>query len=190
MRSFIFAMGITLALTGASLAQSSAQGQVPASKQNTATVQQQVKQNLAAAGFSDIQVMPESFLVRANDKNGNPVMMIINPDSLTAVTAIGGPNGTNMAASGPIELNSQQKQKIRQIVANQAAEQAPSSFQLNVGATVPDSLTLKSFPSSARTQLPASVQGAQFAKLTNKDIIVVDPSSRVVVAVINQSGSK
>jgi hypothetical protein len=30
--------------------------------------------------------MPESFLVRAKDKRGNPVMMLVNPDSITAVT--------------------------------------------------------------------------------------------------------
>ncbi len=30
--------------------------------------------------------MPSSFLVRARDSQGNPVMMVINPDSLTEVT--------------------------------------------------------------------------------------------------------
>ena len=30
--------------------------------------------------------MPQSFLVRAKDKSGNPVMMVINPDSVLAVT--------------------------------------------------------------------------------------------------------
>ncbi len=30
--------------------------------------------------------MPSSFLVRAKDSEGNPVMMVINPDSLTEVT--------------------------------------------------------------------------------------------------------
>ena len=30
--------------------------------------------------------MPQSLLVRAKDAQGNPVMMVINPDSLTEVT--------------------------------------------------------------------------------------------------------
>lgn len=51
-------------------------------------LQQKVRQNLAQAGFTDIHVMPSSFLVRAKDKDGNPVMMIINPDSIAAVTTI------------------------------------------------------------------------------------------------------
>jgi hypothetical protein len=49
-------------------------------------MREQVQQNLSKAGFTDIKVMPESFLVRAKDPSGNPVMMVINPDSVTAVT--------------------------------------------------------------------------------------------------------
>jgi hypothetical protein len=30
--------------------------------------------------------MPSSFLVRAKDSQGNPVMMVINPDSFTEMT--------------------------------------------------------------------------------------------------------
>ncbi len=38
--------------------------------------------------------MPESFLVRAKDKDGNPVMMVIKPDSFTAVTVAGQTGGS------------------------------------------------------------------------------------------------
>ena len=48
--------------------------------------------NLQKSGFTDIKIMPESFLVRAKDQQGNPVMMVINPDSITAVTEIPGGN--------------------------------------------------------------------------------------------------
>ena len=56
---------------------------------------QQITQRLSQAGFTDVHVMPQSFLVRAKDPNGNPVIMVINPDSVTAVTAIvrGGQTG-------------------------------------------------------------------------------------------------
>jgi hypothetical protein len=54
--------------------------------QNQVTVRQQVQKNLQDAGFSDINIMPSSFLVRAKDKSGNPVMMVINPDSITTLT--------------------------------------------------------------------------------------------------------
>ena len=51
-------------------------------------LRQQVRENLAKAGFTDIKIMPTSFLVRAKDQSGNPVMMVMNPDSFTEVTAI------------------------------------------------------------------------------------------------------
>ena len=52
------------------------------------TLRQQVQNDLAKAGFTDIRVMPKSFLVRAKDPKGNAVMMVINPDTLTEVTTM------------------------------------------------------------------------------------------------------
>jgi hypothetical protein len=57
------------------------------------------RNNLAQAGFSDIKIVPRSFLVRAKDKSGNPVMMVVNPNSLTAITEYNGQTnatGNNM----------------------------------------------------------------------------------------------
>lgn len=51
-------------------------------------IRQQIRKNLAQAGFSDIQLMPSSFLVRAKDKNGNSVMMVISPHSVASVTKV------------------------------------------------------------------------------------------------------
>lgn len=45
-----------------------------------------LRDDLTKAGFTDIKIMASSFLVRAKDSQGNPVMMVINPDSLTEVT--------------------------------------------------------------------------------------------------------
>ncbi len=43
--------------------------------------------------------MPSSFLVRARDSQGNPVVMMINPNSITAVTAE--THGVNSASNAP-----------------------------------------------------------------------------------------
>ncbi len=61
-----------------------------------------MKSELEQSGFSDVKIMPKSFLVRAKDKDGHPVMMIVNPDSLTAVTALGtsGNMGNGSSANG------------------------------------------------------------------------------------------
>jgi hypothetical protein len=61
-------------------------------------VAQKMRDDLSRAGFTDIRIMPSSFLVRAKDSSGNPVMMVINPDSITAITEDNG--GTNAANAG------------------------------------------------------------------------------------------
>jgi hypothetical protein len=66
-------------------------------------MRQQIQNDLAKAGFSDIRIMPESFMVRAKDSHGNPVMMIINPDSLTEVTTMAPPK--NSAANNSAATN-------------------------------------------------------------------------------------
>lgn len=66
-------------------------------------LRQQVRDNLTRAGFTDIKIMPTSFMVRAKNQSGNPVMMVINPDSFTEVTAIhnndGGTQSSNKDAA-------------------------------------------------------------------------------------------
>ena len=93
MRVSNLAIGILLVCAGPSFAQNNPQNntqnkgaQSQQQTQSSQNMQQQVRSNLQSAGFTDIKIMPESFLVRAKDKSGNPVMMVINPDSITAVT--------------------------------------------------------------------------------------------------------
>ncbi len=52
----------------------------------TAEIAQQIKSNLEQAGFKNIKLVPSAFIVRAEDQNGNPVVMVVNPDSITAVS--------------------------------------------------------------------------------------------------------
>ena len=49
-------------------------------------ISQRLRDDLSKADFTSITIMPSSFLVRAKDSQGNPVMMVINPNSLTEVT--------------------------------------------------------------------------------------------------------
>ncbi len=51
-------------------------------------LQQKIQQDLSQAGFTDIHVMPRSFVVSAKDHDGNPVQMMITPHSVTALTAM------------------------------------------------------------------------------------------------------
>lgn len=63
-----------------------------------ATIQTQLTQDLDKAGFTHVEVMPESFLVRAQDKEGRPVIMVINPDSVTSLTALNQATGDKPGA--------------------------------------------------------------------------------------------
>jgi Peptidase propeptide and YPEB domain len=74
-----------LALPQLALAQSSSQGETWSTKQA------QVKNKLEQAGYKDVRIVPLSYLVQATDKDGNPVMMVLNPDSMTALTDLVAP---------------------------------------------------------------------------------------------------
>lgn len=54
--------------------------------QNAVQVGQKLRSDLSKAGYTDISVAPSSFVVHAKDSAGNPVMMVISPDSVTAIT--------------------------------------------------------------------------------------------------------
>ena len=92
MRPLIIAAAATLAMTQFA----SAQTTTPP-KHDMQNLRQEVQANLKNGGFTNIKVMPESFLVRAKDKSGNPVMMFISPDSMSEVTAM---KTNRSAASG------------------------------------------------------------------------------------------
>jgi len=90
----LFPMLLVFALSQTALAQSTNQ-----SDQNLQALPAQLQKTLQDAGLTDIQVVPHSFLVRARDRDGNPVMMMINPDSIMAVTEI--PSTTGSDTSTP-----------------------------------------------------------------------------------------
>jgi hypothetical protein len=81
---------------------------------NHTNLRQQLKSELNGDGYTDIKITPSSFFIQAKDKKGNPVAMVVGPDSFTAVTAVptnasasASANGSNAGNSGS---NSQQSQ--------------------------------------------------------------------------------
>jgi hypothetical protein len=49
-------------------------------------IAQRLRSDLSKAGYTDITIMPSSFFVQAKNSEGNPVTMMISPDSVTALT--------------------------------------------------------------------------------------------------------
>jgi hypothetical protein len=60
---------------------------------------QKLHDDLTKAGFTHITIMPQSLLVRAKVAQGNSVMMVINPNTLTEATQ----QGAAEAAAKPKE---------------------------------------------------------------------------------------
>jgi hypothetical protein len=57
-----------------------ADGQQPAA---TPSIEDALRTRLGRAGYTDIEMVPTSFLVRAKDAKGNPVIIEVSPDSAT-----------------------------------------------------------------------------------------------------------
>ncbi len=55
---------------------------------------------LRKAGFTDLQILPNSILVRAKDKAGQPVAMVLNPSSMTEMVTLDPHSGSAAAGNG------------------------------------------------------------------------------------------
>lgn len=86
MRVILLATTAAIALSSAAWAASDDNAN-NADQNNTGKARQELTQMLQKSGYTDIRVAPTSFMVRAKDKNGDPVVMSISPDSFTELTA-------------------------------------------------------------------------------------------------------
>jgi hypothetical protein len=65
---------------------------------NAGHIGQSLRQDLTKAGFTDIRIAPEAYIVHAKNSSGDPVLMRIGPDAVTELTEV--PTGANHAANG------------------------------------------------------------------------------------------
>ena len=90
-------LSIALMLTAPAFAETTANAQ---SNQATANSQSQnheknvltinkLKQDLEKAGFKDVKIFQDSFVVQATDKDGNPTVMSLSPSGVFAISEIG-----------------------------------------------------------------------------------------------------
>jgi hypothetical protein len=111
MKAYLTAAALGLMITGPAFAQSSATPapKAPEAQQQSSSANQsdkllttqKLKQDLQNAGFTDVTVAAEAFLVQAKTKDGNPVVMTIGPHGFTAMEAVHTTGSTgNMGSSG------------------------------------------------------------------------------------------
>ena len=116
MRLPLLAAGTALLLcTTAAMAQNNAPNTPTASPSastaNTGTtsttpLRANIRGMLQRSGFSDIRIMPSSFMIRAKDQQGNPVMMSVSSGSVTEVSELGTSSGTGLADNSADAANS------------------------------------------------------------------------------------
>jgi hypothetical protein len=93
---------------GASSNSGSAPVQATATKSqmSVSSLRQQLTNSLQQSGFTNIKVVPDSFLVQANDKSGNPVTMFIGPNSTAEFTTVESNDQTTGSNTGNSEMHS------------------------------------------------------------------------------------
>jgi opacity protein-like surface antigen len=114
-----------LALLATPIFAQSSNSQVQSNPQSTANssqniaAAQKIKQDLQAAGFSDVKVVAESFVVQARSKDGDPVLMTIGPHGMSVFEAMNTNSGSNSGtttgsssstSSNPTQQNNQAHQ--------------------------------------------------------------------------------
>jgi hypothetical protein len=95
---------LVAALSQGAYAQTSSSSS-PSTQSNAQAAQQaqslpaEIKNKLTQDGFTNVTVVPGSFVVSAKDKHGDPVMMMIGPNSMTILTAVNQQNQTTGSGS-------------------------------------------------------------------------------------------
>lgn len=85
---------------------------------------QQLMQDLKKAGFTNIRIMPEAFIVHATNSQGEPVLMRIGPDSMEAVTTM---NDANTGSSNQSMSNNPTTSGSQSTSGNRSASAANGS---------------------------------------------------------------
>jgi hypothetical protein len=86
-----------------SASSSSTDDQASSSGTNSPMDAKQMRQNITTElekdGFKNVHVVADSFLVNAENKEGQKVVMIINPDSVFSMTQVGPQTGSGTSPS-------------------------------------------------------------------------------------------
>jgi hypothetical protein len=94
--------------------------------------------------------------------------------------------GADSGAAPALELSVEQKHTIYQSVsATEKNSAAPPGFRPTVGAHVPEMIALKSMPETLAKLIPAAK--ALEVGMVEKQVILVEPTSKVVVAVVTHA---
>ncbi len=89
--TLLAALLLTATVASPALAQSGSGAAGSAQSNNNSpstTAIQNIKDDLKQAGFTDVRVVAESFVVQAKTKDGNPIVMTIGPHGMSVFEAM------------------------------------------------------------------------------------------------------
>jgi hypothetical protein len=93
-----------------------------------------------------------------------------------------------VASAAELNLTAAQKQTIVQSVQSEKGQPAPAGFLSKVGASMPQSVSLRQLPSSVAAQIPGA-KDLQYVKLETNEILLIEPKDRRVAGIIAASGT-
>jgi hypothetical protein len=79
-------------------------------------------------------------------------------------------------------LTQQQQQSVSKGLANQPTDSAPTGYQGEVGAKVPDSMTAHQMPNNVASDVPAT-RNLLFVKLPDR-VLLIDPDSKAIAEIL------
>lgn len=101
--------GVALCLSLPAMAQQTSQSSsssdstsaigTPTPGMSASSIRNHLMQDLKKAGYTDVKIVPASFVAEAKDKQGHPVTMLISPNSFTTITAVPQSTSTNSSTS-------------------------------------------------------------------------------------------
>jgi hypothetical protein len=98
-----------------------------------------------------------------------------------------GSSSSGASSSQQLDLTPSQQQSIKQGLASQKTDSAPSGYQGQIGAQLPGSVNSHAMPSNVASQVPAA-KALLFVKLPDR-VLLVDPQSKTIAEIIPVSAT-
>jgi Protein of unknown function (DUF1236) len=194
---FMSALTLALAVSGTAFAQSTTGATNPAppaaakpqkADQQSALSIEKLTQDLQKAGFSEVKVLQDAFLVQAKTKDGNPILMTIGPNGVSALE-VSMPK-TQAIAKGPnanltFDTAPKDQARIREIFGKvpTGVKVDHVDFSLSPGTVVPHSVHLAALPQTI-VDIEPTWRGNEYFEVGDR-IVIVDPQSMKILGVLD-----
>jgi hypothetical protein len=194
---FMSALTLALAVSGTAFAQSTTGATNPTppaaakpqkADQQSALSIEKLTQDLQKAGFSEVKVLQDAFLVQAKTNDGNPILMTIGPNGVSALE-VSMPK-TQALAKGPdanltFDTSPKDHARIREIFGKvpTGVKVDHVDFSLSPGTVVPHSVHLATLPQTI-VDIEPTWRGNEYFEVGDR-IVIVDPQSMTILGVLD-----